>query len=70
MLVKILNFLYFSAVLSDLPTELQYCDKLVCLDFSSNPIYGFSDELTKLYQLRHLGLNDVSLYQLPRQLGR
>ena len=57
-------------VLLELPLELEHCPELVYVNFSSNPLSVFPDELTRMYSLRHLGLSDCSLEQLPRQFGR
>ena len=64
------SFPLLFSVLVELPLELEHCPELVYVNFSSNPLSVFPDELTRMYPLRHLGLSDCSLDHLPRHFGR
>ncbi|KAL7668809.1 hypothetical protein ACOME3_009493 [Neoechinorhynchus agilis] len=54
----------------DLPEEIRYCQNLQVLDASGNPLQnGLPSAITSLMNLSHLTLNDISLTQLPDNIG-
>ncbi|KAL4217947.1 Leucine-rich repeat-containing protein [Mactra antiquata] len=56
--------------LGEIPENIKYCKNLQVLDISSNPlITPLPPGMTQLRNLTHLGLNDVSLSWLPKDIG-
>ncbi len=53
----------------DIPENIKECHSLQIVDFSSNPIPRLPEGLVHLRNLTVLGLNDMSLTELPENFG-
>ncbi|XP_053382330.1 protein scribble homolog isoform X4 [Mercenaria mercenaria] len=56
--------------IGEIPENIKFCKNLQVLDISSNPLVTpLPSGITQLRNLTHLGLNDVSLSWLPKDIG-
>ncbi|CAN8003371.1 unnamed protein product, partial [Ixodes pacificus] len=53
----------------EIPENIKYLKSLQSADFSSNPLSKLPAGFVQLRSLTVLGLNDVSLTQLPHDFG-
>uniref|UniRef100_A0A673CKN6 Protein scribble homolog n=1 Tax=Sphaeramia orbicularis TaxID=375764 RepID=A0A673CKN6_9TELE len=54
----------------EIPESIKFCRALEIADFSGNPLSRLPDGFTQLRTLAHLALNDVSLQDLPTDIGK
>nr|CAH8832229.1 unnamed protein product [Trichobilharzia regenti] len=56
--------------ISELPASIRFCDSLQSLDVSNNPLQSLPAGFCQLRNLRVLCLNDISIGELPEEIGR
>uniref|UniRef100_A0A3Q3IVU6 Protein scribble homolog n=1 Tax=Monopterus albus TaxID=43700 RepID=A0A3Q3IVU6_MONAL len=54
----------------EIPESIKFCRALEIADFSGNPLSRLPDGFTQLRTLAHLALNEVSLQELPNDIGK
>ncbi|KAK3576946.1 hypothetical protein CHS0354_017620 [Potamilus streckersoni] len=69
-LVNLVEFDVSRNDIGEIPENIKFCKNLQVLDISSNPLVTpLPAGLTQLKNITHLGLNDVSLSWLPKDIG-
>lgn len=62
-------YMFLLADIPEIPEHIRECHSLQIVDFSSNPIPRLPDGFVHLRNLTVLGLNDMSLTELPENFG-